>query len=67
MRYLSGDEIEDARNARGCGVPLERIARHLRISVDEFRQSLGLPTLRPIPEVEPRIDLWKVEQLNAVL
>ena len=45
MRYLSADEIAEAFEAYRQGIPLDRIAGHLRITVGELRLVLGLPAL----------------------
>lgn len=44
-RYISGDELADARNALGMGVPMLRIAGHLGVSESELRALLGLPNM----------------------
>ena len=61
-RYLSGDEIADARNARGFGVSWERIAGHMGVSVSELQAALGEPQWKSEPakpDAETGCDLWK--------
>lgn len=59
-RYLSGDEIADAKNARGFGVSWDRIAGHFGISVAELRAACGEPAWKPEPaNSEPVSDLWR--------
>lgn len=41
-RYISGDELADARNALGMGVPFQKIAGHLGVNESELRALLGL-------------------------
>ena len=58
VNYLDQATIDDARNARGFGVPLDRIAGHLGVSVEQLEQALGIPT-KPKPEPEARqLSLW---------
>ena len=67
MRYLSSDEIADAKNARGCGVPLDRIGGHLNVSVGELRHALGMEPLRLGPVAAESVNLWAVDQAHGVL
>jgi hypothetical protein len=64
MRYLDADQIADARNARGCGVPLDRIAGHLGVTVAELRAALGMPGLKPVP-VDDEPDLFRDSELEG--
>ena len=66
MRYIDADTIADARNAWGCGVPLDKIAGHLRISVAELRAALGMPGLTPVPTTDEP-DLWRTHELESQL
>ena len=43
MRYISADEIAEAFEAYRNGIPLDKIAGHLGITVSELRSVLGLP------------------------
>jgi len=59
-RYISGDELADAQNAHGMGVPLAKIAAHLRLPETDLRRMLGLP---PVNAPQPTCgnadcDLW---------
>lgn len=66
--YLPGDVVDQIRNARGFGVPWEVIANKLGLSVDQCREALGLPSLKPIPEVTSEPDLFAgLERLEQVL
>ena len=70
MRYLDADTIADARNALGCQVPIERIAAHLGVTVDELRQALGMPQWKAEPAKSDRqlsLDLWACDRLDGVL
>ncbi len=63
-RYFSADDLADAKNARGFGVPWERIASHNGVSVDEIKQACGEPAWKSEPaklDAEPGIDLWRVD------
>lgn len=66
-RYISGDELTDARNAYGMGVPLEKIAGHLGVSESELRQALGIPDPEPKPAADGCDLFAAVERLDAVL
>ena len=69
-RYLSGDDIADARNARGFNVPWDRIASHFGVSVEELQAAMGEPQWKAEPaksDAEPVCDLWAADSLNAVL
>lgn len=69
MRYLDADTIADARNAWGCGVPLDKIAGHVGITVSELRAALKLPPLKrePMKAANSEFDLWSVDRLDGVL
>ena len=43
MIYISADTIAECREAIRQGVPLDRIAGYLRITVADLRLVLGLP------------------------
>ena len=66
QRYLSGDDIADARNAYGLGVPLATLAAQLGVSEDELRRLLGLPEWKRLP-AQLELDLWAVDRLADVL
>ena len=36
QRHPSGDEILDAKTARGCGVAMLKIAAHLGVILDQY-------------------------------
>jgi len=66
--YLSGDDIKDAKNARGFSVPWERIAAHHGVSVDEMKQACGEPQWKSEPAAtSDDFDLFASERLDAVL
>ena len=46
--YLSGDTLQDVRNAFGCGIPLELLAAQLGIAEGDLRRLLGLPRWQTI-------------------
>lgn len=59
-RYLSGDDIADAKNARGFNVPWDRIASHFGVSVEELQAAMGEPQWKAEPtNPEPVSDLWR--------
>ncbi len=66
MRYLDQLTRDEAAEAYRSGIPLDRIAGHLGISVAELRAVLGLPALKPIPTTDEP-DLWRVAELEAQL
>ena len=64
MRYLDADQIADARNAVGFGVPLARIAGHMNVSVEQLRQALGMPpALKPVP-LDDEPDLFRDSEVS---
>lgn len=66
--YIDGDTIQDARNAHGMGVPLQKIAGHLGVSEPELRQALGIPLPAPQPVNDAGMDLFAaVDRLDAIL
>ena len=54
--YISGDMLDDIRNAYGCGVPTEKLAAQLNIAEDALRRLLGLPAWKPEPELQKSLD-----------
>lgn len=66
---LSGDDIEDIKNARGCGIPDDRIAGHHGITVDQMLQAIGQPAkTTPAADVAAdSCDLWAVDRLGDQL
>ena len=48
--YISGDDLDDIRNAHACGVPLEKLAAQLGTDEDDLRRRLGLPSWKRLPE-----------------
>ena len=70
MRYLDQATIDDAKNARGCGITLDRIAGHLGITVAELRHALELPPLQHQPvaaAADEALDLWSIDRLDSIL
>lgn len=43
MRYVPQDQLDDARNAIACGVPVATLASQIGVSEDELRMLLRLP------------------------
>ena len=68
-QYICGDDLQDIRNAYGCGIPLERLAAQVGVSEDDLRRLLGLPQWKPAASdnAEPELDLWAVDRLDAAL
>ena len=62
--YLDADTLQDARNAYGCGIPMELLAAQLGVSEDDLRRRLGLPEWKQLPQ-QPELDLWAVDRLDA--
>ena len=54
--YIDGDQLDEIRNAYGCGIPLERLAAQLNIAEDALRRLLGLPAWKPEPELQKSLD-----------
>ena len=54
--YISGDMLDDIRNAHAMGVSLELLAAQLGIAEDELRRLLGLPAWKPEPELKKSLD-----------
>ena len=46
MKYIPADKCDEAAEAYRSGIPLDRIAGHLGVTVAELRQVLGLPALQ---------------------
>ena len=68
MRYISSDELSEAREADRNRIPRDRIAGHLGITVDELNQVLGIQQ-KPAANMvaQPADYLWAADELNAVL
>ena len=67
-RYYSADDIADIKNARGCGVPWDRIAGHYGDSVENIQHACGEPAWKAEPQPESEeSDLWSVDRLDGVL
>ena len=54
--YISGDMLDDARNAFAMGVSLELLAAQLGIAEDALRRLLGLPQWAPEPPLQRSLD-----------
>ena len=54
--YISGDMLDDARNAFAMGVSLELLAAQVGTSEDELRRLLGLPQWQPEPPLQKSLD-----------
>ena len=54
--YISGDQLEDARNAHACGIPLDRLAAQLGTSEADLRRLLRLPQWQPEPPLQKSLD-----------
>ncbi len=68
LPYRDADQIAEAQEAVRNNIPLDRIAGHLRVSVDEARRLLDLPSIRPIPETtSDDFDLFSCDRLDGVL
>ena len=65
MRYISADQVEEAREALRHRVPLAAIAGHLRVSESELKRILRVD----VGNVAERsdVDMWRVEEVNAQL
>jgi hypothetical protein len=66
MRYLDQSTIDEAAEAFRAGIPLDRIAGHLSITVGELRKALDLAPLKA-EAVSTEPDLWRADDLDAVL
>ena len=67
MRYLDQDLRDEAIRAHQQGIPLDRIAGYLRITVAELRLVLGLPTLNLATSENTDCDLWRVAEAERQL
>jgi hypothetical protein len=66
--YISGDIRDQIQTARSLWVPWEVISNKLGLSVDQCREAIGLPSLKPIPEVTNEPDLFSgLERLEQQL
>ena len=54
--YISGDMLDDARNAFAMGVSLELLAAQVGTSEDELRRLMGLPRWQPEPPLQKSLD-----------
>ena len=63
--YIDGSTLDQCREALRQGKQLDELAGKLRCDVAHLARLLGLPTVKPVPTTEP--DLWRTEELNAVL
>ncbi len=66
MRYISADEIAEAFEAYRNGIPLDRIAGHLRVTVAELQHILNLPALKR-SDPETGCDLWRTHEAERQL
>ena len=66
MRYIDGTERDEASEAYRQGIPLDRIAGHLRITVAELRHVLNLTPLKR-SDPETGCDLWRVAEAERQL
>ncbi|MEJ7590356.1 MAG: hypothetical protein WKF77_02320 [Planctomycetaceae bacterium] len=68
LPYRDADQISEAGEGVRNGIPLDRIAGHLRVTVEELHQLLDLPTAKPVPAADDDSgDLWAVDRLDGVL
>ena len=69
LPYRDADQISEGREAVRNGIPLDRIAGHLRVTVEELRQLLDLPTAKPVPATQAadEFDLWSTDKLDGLL
>lgn len=67
--YVSGDEVDQVRDALRVGISLVLVAAELRVPPRELAAVLGVPE-KPArwPEpVQDEIDLWAEDRVEAVL
>jgi len=68
LPYRDADQISEGRGAVRNGIPLDRIAGHLRVTVEELRQLLDLPQAKPVPAADDQeSDLWRTNELDGLL
>ncbi len=48
-RRLDSEQIIDAKQALGCGLPVAQVARHFGLSEERLRTELGMPIWRSEP------------------
>jgi hypothetical protein len=66
MRYIDADEEREAAEAYRNGIPLDRIAGHLRVTIDELSKLLNLSS-KSAPQQSTELDLWAFDDAKAVL
>ena len=54
--YISGDMLDDIRNAHAMGVSLELLAAQLGIAEEALRRLLRLPQWQPEPPLQKSLD-----------
>ena len=54
--YISGDMLDDIRNAHAMGVSLELLAAQLGIAEEALRRLLRLPQWQPEPPLQRSLD-----------
>ena len=68
LPYRDADQIAEATEAVRNGIPLDRVAGHLRVTVEELQQLLGLPQWRVVPPAaSDEFDLFATDRLDAQL
>jgi hypothetical protein len=59
-RRLDSEQIIDAKQALGCGLPVAQVARHFGLSEERLRTELGMPIWKTLP-TEQQGTLFDVE------
>ena len=54
--FLSGDDLEDLRNAHAMGVSLETLTAQLGTTEDALRRLLDLPQIQPEQPLQRSLD-----------
>ena len=62
--YISGDDLDDIRNAHACGVPLEKLSAQVGTDEDDLRRRLGLPEWKRVPEQLELFDQPKRDHIS---
>ena len=65
--YIDADRLGEASQAVRDGIPTDRVAGRLGVTVDVLQQLLGMPQWRADPSSDESVDLWAADRLREVL
>lgn len=67
MKRIPVHLLHEAEIAINSHVPVGDVARRLGVEVDELRTQLGMPLWKEVPADADGFDLFRVDELDAVL